>query len=47
VHYLDGNEKQIFQHGGNDEYRVATARTVDDASKLVAVGFEFVMNMTT
>jgi hypothetical protein len=35
-------EKQIFQNGRNDEYHVGTAKTVDEASKLFAVGFEFV-----
>lgn len=35
-------EKQIFHSQRTDEYHVATAKTVEEGAKLVAVGFEFV-----
>ena len=35
-------EKQIYQKGAAEEFHVATAKTVEDASKLVASGWEFV-----
>ena len=35
-------EKQIYQKGAAEKFHVATAKTVEDASKLVASGWEFV-----
>ena len=35
-------EKQLYQKGAAEEFHVATAKTVEDASKLVASGWEFV-----
>ena len=32
-------EKQIFQNARNDDYHVATAGTIEEASELVAIGF--------
>ena len=35
-------EAAIFQNGRDDEFHVATAKTVEEASKLIALGYEFV-----
>lgn len=35
-------EKQLYQKGAAEEFHVVTAKTVEDASKLVASGWEFV-----
>jgi hypothetical protein len=34
--------RQYFLNGKDDEYNVEIARTIDEASKLIAVGFDFV-----
>jgi hypothetical protein len=34
-------EKQIYRKSAAEEFHVATAKTVEDASKLVASGWEF------
>jgi integrase len=35
-------EKQVYQRSGNETFHVRTAKTLEEASKLVEVGFEFV-----
>jgi integrase/recombinase XerD len=35
-------EKQVYQRNGNENFHVRTAKTVEEASKLVEAGFEFV-----
>jgi hypothetical protein len=39
-------EKMMFGEGsGNDDYMVKVAKTLDEACKLLEVGFEFVTDM--
>lgn len=35
-------EKQLFQQNKSDDFHVATAKTLEEASKLISVGYEFV-----
>jgi integrase len=35
-------EKQIYRNSGNDEFTVLTAKTIEEASNLLATGFDFV-----
>jgi integrase len=35
-------EKQIYRNGRSEDYHVAAAKTVEEASSLIAVGYEFV-----
>jgi len=35
-------EKAIYNASDNDEWSVKAARTVDEAAKLISVGFEYV-----
>jgi len=36
-------ENALFQTGRDDEFHAKTAKTVEEASKLIEVGFEFVV----
>jgi len=42
--YID-IENTLFQKGGSEEFHVRTARTVEEACKLIEVGFEYVCEM--
>ena len=35
-------EKQLYRNVGNEDFHVATAKTIDEASSLISVGYEFI-----
>jgi hypothetical protein len=35
-------EKQIYRNAANQDFHVATAKTLDKASSLISAGYEFV-----
>ena len=35
-------EKQLYRNAGNEDFHVASAKTVEEASSLIAVGYEFI-----